>query len=69
MALDAVLVRERAVRLDDARGGHACAPLERVDILREAGVEQRVLREQLHERVRERRAEAAGVQLAREGVD
>ena len=68
-AVDAVLVREAPVRLDDARRGHARLPLERVDVLREACVEVRVVGEELHEGVRERGAEAAWVELARQRVD
>ena len=64
-----MLVRERAVRLDDALRGDARLALERVDVLREACVEEAVIREELHEGVRERGAEAAWVELARQRVD
>ena len=46
LALDAVLVRERAVRLDDALRGDARLALERVDVLREACIEEAVVREE-----------------------
>lgn len=69
MALDAVLLREAAVRFDDLVSGHVGLPLERVDVLREAGVEKGVISEQLHEGVCERRPEAARVKLVGEGVD
>ena len=69
LAVDAALRRERAVRLDEARGRDARLALERVDVLREARVEEVAVREQLHEAVRERGPEAAGIELARERVD
>ena len=67
--LDAVLVRERAVRLDDVVHGDARLAFEGVDVLRETCVEQCVVGEELDEGVGKRGPELARVQLAGEGID
>ena len=68
-ALDAVLVRERAVRFDDAMRGDARLALEGIDVLCEACVEERVVGKELDEGVGQRRPEIARVQLTGESVD
>ena len=60
VALYAVLAREATVRLDDLVARHARAPLERIDVLREARVQQLVVAEQAHEGVRRRGPETPG---------
>ena len=69
VAIDAVLVREAPVRFNYAVCGDVGLALERVDVLREAGVEVSMVREDLDEGVSGRRAEFTGVQLAREGIN
>ena len=49
--------------------GDARLALERVDVLREACVEQAAVGKQLHEGVRERGPEAPGVELAGQAED
>ena len=60
---------EAAVGLDKPVDGDAGLALEGVDVLREAGVEVSMVREDLDEGVSGRRAEFTGVQLAREGIN
>lgn len=45
-AVNAPLGGETAVRFDDLVTWHACAPLEGINILRKAGVEEALLSEQ-----------------------
>ena len=64
-----MLVGEAPVRLDDLLARDVRLAFKGVNVLREACVEVRVVREELHEGVRERGAEAAWVVLAGECVD
>lgn len=64
-----MLVGEAPVRLDDLLARDVRLAFKGVNVLREACVEVRVVREELHEGVRERGAEAAWVELARQRVD
>ncbi len=68
-AVDAVLGCEAAVRLDYPVAGDAGLALEGVDVLCEAGIEEAVVREELHKGVRERRPKLAWVELSGKGVD
>ena len=68
-ALDALLRREAAVRLDYLVLRHARHPLERVDVLREAHAQQLPVVQHAHEGVRRRRAELAREELFRKRVD
>ena len=64
-----MLVGEAPVRLDDLLARDVRLAFKGVNVLCEACVEVRVVREELHEGVRERGAEAAWVELARQRVD
>ena len=65
----ASLSGEAAVGFHEPVRGDARLALERVDVLREACVEQAAVGKQLHEGVRERRPEAPGVKLAGQAED
>ena len=69
LAVDAVLGREAPVSFYELIRGDAGLPLECVDVLREACVQQTRVREQLHECVRQRWPIAARVELAGQCVN
>ena len=68
-ALYAVLAFEATVCLDDLVAGHACAPLERVDVLRETCVQELVVMENADERMGRGWPETSREQLMCERVD
>lgn len=57
------------MRLDDERWRNARAALERVDVLREADLQELFVGEELDEGVRRRRPELGGLHLLGESVN
>ena len=69
LAVNAMLICETSVCFDDTLRRDAGHSFESIDVLSEARVEKTTIREELHKRMREGRAEATRVKLARKRVD